>query len=289
MTALPRLGRIPYLNCLPLDAGLEATGAIDAVEPVAGTPAELARRLRRGELDIAPLSLIEYLRDTDRYLLLPGLAIGAEGAVRSVQLVSRVAPTGLRGPVAMTAASATSQVLLALLLSELWNVRVDRESRDVEFPNALDHAESALLIGDDALGVHAARPAGLHLTDLGAAWHELTGMPMVFAVWAARREYAREHPRETAAVGQSLASSLAWGLDHLDEVIEAAPLRPPLSAELLRDYFGRLDYGLGEPQRRGMREFERRARRHGLLADGRGFNEPWTEFVAAHRPELVEA
>ena len=81
-----RLGRISYVNMAPVFYGLEAD-----VEEVAGVPTELNRMLLDGELDIAPIPSIEYARNADRLRILPRLCVSSEGAVDSIQLVTRVA------------------------------------------------------------------------------------------------------------------------------------------------------------------------------------------------------
>ena len=64
---------------------------VDAeVEEVQGVPTELNRMLVAGELDTAPISSIEYARNADKLRLLPRLCVASEGAVDSIQLVSRV-------------------------------------------------------------------------------------------------------------------------------------------------------------------------------------------------------
>lgn len=281
---LPRLGHIDYLNSHPLYAGLLQTGAIDEVELVTGTPTALAAALHAGELDAAPLSLIEYLRNADRYLLLPGLAIGSRGAVQSVRLVGRVAPEELNGPVAMTDASATSQVLLAILMRELWRNDVQLVSGPVDFPDLPSGAEATLLIGDDALRLDTIVGHDVterHVTDLGTAWHELTGLPMVFAVWAVRREFAYERPDDVARVCDALHGSLAWSRDNMRQVVATAPSAGlPERPGYLDDYFKLLDYGLGARSLAGIATFARFA--HALDA---------LEHVTAPRfvPELLPA
>jgi chorismate dehydratase len=262
----PRVGHIPFLNCHPLHFGLVATEAIHGLELVRGTPAELARMMLAGELEVAPMSSIEYLRHADDFLLLPGLAIGARGEVQSVQLVGKVAPEQLDGPVAMTDSSLTSHVLLALLLKELWAVDVPCFAGAVEIPAVFEHAQAALLIGDEALRIRAAAPGDLQLTDLGSAWARLTGLPMTYAVWAVRREFAEGSPALLGEVARGLSSSLAWSLQHLDAVIADAAARDGLAPERLAAYFANLDYDLDEPAERGLLAFARRACAHGHLA-----------------------
>lgn len=272
MTRRPRVGHIPFLNCRPLHFGLVQTGAIDQLDLVSGTPAELARALLAGKLDVAPLSSIEYLRHSEQFVLLPDLAIGSAGAVRSVQLVSQVPPgqlhEQLHGPVAMTSASATSQALLRVLLKDLWSVNVECFSCDVSIPQVFEHAEAALLIGDEALRIATARPAGLHLADLGEAWMDLSGLPMTYAVWAARREFADRQPAALAAVTDALDTAMAWGLDHLAEAIDDAVARDGWGKRELDEYFAGLEYGFDGPAREGLMAFAERARDHGLLAEG---------------------
>ena len=73
-------------------------------------PTELNRRLLDGELDLAPISSIEYARHADRLRILPRLCVSSEGAVDSIQLVSRLPLERVRS-VAVTPESATSVVL----------------------------------------------------------------------------------------------------------------------------------------------------------------------------------
>src|SRR3954464_12418003 len=87
------------------------------VEEVQGVPTDLNRRLLAGELDVAPISSIEYARNADRLRLLPRLCVASEGAVDSIQLVSRVPLERIR-TVAVTPESATSVALTRVLLPE---------------------------------------------------------------------------------------------------------------------------------------------------------------------------
>src|SRR4029453_16567255 len=128
-----RLGRISYVNMAPIFFGLEAD-----VEEVAGVPTELNDRLLGGEIDLAPISSIEYGRHSDRLRILPRLCVSSEGAVDSIQLVSR-APLARVSSVAITPESATSAVLVRVLLPDAEHVPLGEQ------------ADAKLLIGDAAL------------------------------------------------------------------------------------------------------------------------------------------
>src|SRR5713226_7846622 len=128
-----RLGRISYVNMAPVFYRLEAE-----VEEFAGVPTELNRRLLEGELDLAPISSIEYARNADRLRILPRLCVSSEGAVDSIQLVSKTPLEHVRS-VAVTPESATSVVLTKVLLPEATHVPLGEQ------------ADAKLLIGDAAL------------------------------------------------------------------------------------------------------------------------------------------
>ena len=128
-----RLGRISYVNMAPVFYRLDAE-----VEEIQGVPTDLNRRLVAGEIDLAPISSIEYARHADTLRILPRLCVSSEGAVDSIQLVSRVPLERVR-TVAVTPESATSVVLTKVLLPEAGHVPLGEE------------ADAKLLIGDAAL------------------------------------------------------------------------------------------------------------------------------------------
>src|SRR6476620_6022342 len=162
-----RLGRISYVNMAPVFHRLT-----HEVEEVTGVPTTLNRMLLDGEIDVAPISSIEYARNAPRLRLLPRLCVSSEGAVDSIQLVTRM-PLGRVRTVAVTPESATSVVLTKVLIPQAELLPL----------TAADEADAKLLIGDAALKSAFEDPTPHH--DLGRLWLERTGLPMVFAVWAA--------------------------------------------------------------------------------------------------------
>ena len=163
-SALLRLGRISYVNMAPVFFRLDAE-----VDEVHGVPTALNEQLLAGELDIAPISSIEYARNADRLRILPRLCVSSEGAVDSIQLVSKKPLEHVR-TVAVTPESATSVVLTKVLLPEATHVPLG------------EPGDATLLIGDAALKSAFEDPTPHY--DLGRLWLERTGLPMVFAVWA---------------------------------------------------------------------------------------------------------
>ncbi len=226
-----RLGRISYVNMAPVFFRLDAEA-----HEVQGVPTALNRQLISGELDIAPISSIEYARHADRLRMLPRLCVSSEGAVDSIQLVSKKPLEHVR-TVAVTPESATSVVLTKVLLPEASLVGFD------------DPADARLLIGDAALKSAFEDPTPHY--DLGRLWLERTGLPMVFAVWAAP---------EPAADGllelqDALVASVRAARTEPETLAFEAAERYGYPAGFLARYFEKLRYSFGPRERAGLLTF----------------------------------
>ena len=256
----PRVGHIQFLNCLPLYWGLMRSGALLDVDLHKDSPDRLNAALVAGDLDIGPISLVEYLRHHEGLLLLPDLAVGSDGPVRSVCVVSTRPLAELdKARVALGSTSRTGVLLARMLLSQRYGVHPDYFTCPPDLTEMLLEADAGVLIGDVALrAYHEARP-DLHVTDLGAEWRDWTGLPMVFAAWAVRRDFAADNPGLVKDVHEAFVRSRELCLDELDLVANAAARWEPFDAATLADYFRVLDFSLGERQVAGLREFARRA------------------------------
>jgi chorismate dehydratase len=270
VTGRPRVGHIDFLNCLPLYDGLVRSGALLDVRLRRETPDVLNGLLLAGELDIGPISLVPALQHADEIVVLPDLAVGSDGPVLSVVLVSTRPVEELDGAhVALGSTSRTSVLLAQMLLAQRYQAKTSFETTPPDLGAMLRVADAAVLIGDPALrATYEAPGLGLHVLDLGAAWREWTGLPMVFAVWAARRDYAAAHPDAVAAVQRSFRASLSESLQRVEEVAERAARFEPVDAETLATYFRTLDFSLGERQLEGVAEFARRASQLGAVPEG---------------------
>ena len=261
----PRVGHIQFLNCLPIYWGLMRSGALLDVDLRKDDPDRLNAALIAGDLDIGPISLVEYLRHADDLLLLPNLAVGSDGAVLSVNLISTRPLAELDGrPVALGSTSRTGVLLAQMLLSERYGADPEYFGCPPDLAQMLMEADAGVLIGDPALrAMHEGPARGLQVTDLGLAWKEWTGLPMVFAVWAVRKEYAAANPGAVKDVHEAFQRSRDLCLGELDEAAAAAARWEPFDAETLATYFRALDFSLGERQIAGVREFARRAAARG--------------------------
>ena len=264
-----RLGRIPWINAAPVNAAMDR-GIIQPPESVvSATAAELNDLLAAGELDLSVVSAVEYARDAALYHLLPHLAISCDGAVHSVALFSKRPVTELDGATVLrTASSRTSHLLLELLCRHVWRgspsyVTARAEASDLAALEGLPH-DAVLVIGDAALHLRA---SGIYpvFEDLGAAWKRWTGLPFVFAVWAARRDADRG---EALRLHDRLLQSRAWGVAHLDLIADEAASRTGIPRATCRAYLGDLDYELSYRHLAGLTEFLGRLATDGLVPDG---------------------
>jgi len=255
----PRVGHIQFLNCLPIYWGLVRSGVLPDIDLVKDTPDRLNDQLVAGDLDIGPISLVEYLRNADGLLLLPDLAVGSDGPVLSVNLVAQKPLVDLQR-VALGSTSRTSVLLARLWLEQVHGVRPDYLVCPPDLTTMLLEADAAVLIGDTALrAMHDAPGRGLEVVDLGKAWKDWTGLPMVFAVWAARRDYAEANPGLVKDVHTAFVHSRDDALDHVDEIAAQAARWESFDAATLATYFRTLDFSLGPRQVEGLTEFARRA------------------------------
>jgi len=254
----PRVGHIQFLNCLPLYWGMVNSGALLDVELFRDTPDRLNDRLVEGDLDVAPISLVEYLRHASSLRLLPDIAVGSDGPVMSCVLVSQVPLEDLDDAlVALGSTSRTTVELAKLVLEQRVGVRPRYLTCPPDLTAMMLEAKAAVLIGDAALRatLHDGPRLGLAVHDMGAAWHDWTGLPMVFAVWAARESFAAAHPGLAKDVHAAFMRSRDLSLARVDEVAASAARWEDFDAETLVRYFTTLDFSLGDRQLAGLAEF----------------------------------
>ena len=246
-----RAAAVSFLNARPLTAALEGSKRF---ELVLAEPSMCATMLDRGEVDVALLP-VAALAGKD-YELVPGIAVGADGPVTTVILVGEQSPV-VWDEVYLDTASRTSHVLSKIVLDARG---IHPKWTPMPAADGLAAAKGtmgALVIGDRAFDVTANQ-----VLDLAREWTHLTGLPMVFAAWAARPGALA--PEDVA----ELARAAREGLGMRTEIAQAFAREKGGDPEKYRRYLThRIRYGLGPYELQGLEEFLRRAARLGFLPE----------------------
>lgn len=261
-----RMGRISYLNVLPIYHPLEAGILPHDYELVSGPPALLNDMMARGELHVSSCSCFEYARRPERYYLVEDLSIGSRGPVMSVLLLSRVPVEELGGrEILISGESHTSVALLRLLMRDRYQQRVGYVTGQVSA--ALRSATppvAFLAIGDEALRLRR-HPDYPYRVDLAEAWREWTGLPFIFGLWVVSRD-AADRGLFRSDPGELLRRGRDWGLAHMDVILDLTGHGCPLSRRDLAFYYREgLVFSLGGEELRGLRLFYEKLTRAGLI------------------------
>jgi chorismate dehydratase len=202
--------------------------------------------MERRELDVALLPVIELVRIPDLEIL-PGLAIGSRGPCRSVLLVSR-GPLAAVRHVALDPESRTSNALTRILFHEVWKGEPEFHPGPRDLHAALETADAAVRIGDKAL--FEPLPDGTVAHDLGQAWTDATGLPFVFAVWAARPGAVDRR------LYRAFHASRRYGTEALDAIADDYTWNGRQYPEISRAYLRRaIRYRLGSDEVRALKRF----------------------------------
>lgn len=251
-----RIGAVSYLNTRPLVYGLEQGLGADRISLSFEVPSALADRMAAGELDIALLPVIELARIPGLEIV-PGLGIVTRGTSRSVLLVSRVPVEEVRR-VALDPESRTTNALVQVLFDEGLGAHPEFVPGDPRLEQALEECDAAVRIGDKALF----EPSGEDRFeyDLAQIWSRQTGLPFVFAVWAARPGVVDR------GIYRTLHDSRRRGGRALDAIAADYRWRGEPRTERALAYLQRhIHFRLGRPEVDAMKRFFRSAARLGLI------------------------
>jgi len=213
-------------------------------------PAECADRLESGLADIGIVPAVELNRQ--KLEIIRGAGIACHGPVRSILLISKVPFEEIR-KLATDSTSRTSVALSRVILARKFGVEPEVRSQTPHLPSMLAQADAALIIGDAALVLEPAE-LPFHVLDLGAEWVKMTGLPMVFAVWAARGALPPQDPKP-------FLESMRFGLQHVDDIARAEHAKVGVSEELARKYLKEnIVFELGDREYAGLKTFLQYAR-----------------------------
>ncbi len=240
-----RLGAVPYLNTLPLIHFLPE-------KPRLAPPAVLDRLLKLGEVDLATAPIITLL-ENPQFRVVPGLAIGCRGPVKSVRLIFKKTGMTLADcrSIYLDMESRTSILLLKVLL----HFRFGRNLEQIRFfhPLPSPEADAMLLIGNKALQEYENSPS----LDLGLEWCRWTGLPFVFAAWIGRL------PECPPDLIESLHAAHLKGMANLDQLLSENQI---LRKEEAKEYLHQnVSFELGEEEAEGIKRFHSHLKELGLI------------------------
>ncbi len=228
--------------------------------------------IKAGGVDIAPTSSIIYAKNFRDFLILPGFSLSAFGRTGSILLFSDLLKPGehlwheLEGKtVAVPGTSESSSVLLEIIL-RMKGIRAKIiYHKEPHLDKMLKKADSALLIGDDAL--KADFDGREVLCDLGAEWKELTGQKMVYALWVIRKEAAEKNPGEVSIFHSKLAQSRKKAMEDIEAISAELAVDMGVSQKFMKSHLETLDFGLGSDVICGLNEYFGKAFDCGIIKE----------------------
>lgn len=233
------IGETPYISTLPLYHTLrEHVGGSYRLVP--GRLSELSAAFARGELDVGPITLVEYLSKPDQYAVVPRLSLSSLGRSGCVLLCSRRPAYELadaRIAVPPTAPSAVG--LLRWLMREMYRFEPILTERTGGLAESLAEHDAVLLFQDQALQASLGTTDLYHVWDLGEAWWQITNTPLVYLLWAARYSLSDD---EIDDIGSLFGDAKAAFPAERPAVVEEAQRRTGLPPGVLEGYLGRFNY-----------------------------------------------
>ncbi len=262
-----RIGRIDYANCTPIFMQIEKQISKETSSIVHGVPAELNASLARGEIDICISSSIEFTRHASEYAIMPGYCIGSDGPVKSVLLFTTRPVEEMEGEdMLVTSESATSVVLLQILMNKRWGLKnFTLTASSLPWQDALQRSPALLLIGDRALQAASHKTDG-YCYDLGQEWKILTGLPFVYALWLVNRKSASGKKKALSHFRQLLEEATDTIATRAEQLAENAPESEWIEVKQLADYWRNcITYRLDAAHLSGLAKFYQFAAEIGMI------------------------
>jgi chorismate dehydratase len=250
-----RIGRINYTNVWPIFYHFPWEQFKEEVEVISRVPTELNEAMRKGEIDMGPISSFAYGETYENYVLLPNLSVSAYGKVNSILLFHRKPlHEALQGTIALSTASATSVNLLKIITHYFFQSTPKYKYAPPILHDMLKEADAALLIGDDAIRASWTNEAYL-VTDLGEQWLKSTGQWMTFAVWAVNKSIAERYPELLKRIYGAFVDSKKQALANYEPMVNEAHNKLGGTVPFWRNYFKQLGYDFGPEQWSGLQRY----------------------------------
>jgi chorismate dehydratase len=227
-----RVSAVSYTNTKPFVYGLQHSDIINLIDLSLDVPSDCAKKLIENQADIG-LVPVAALLDIPGYQIISDYCIGAVSAVNSVFIFSERPVQEIRS-IKLDIQSRTSNKLAKVLFKNYWKIQPDFNT---------DEADAFVEIGDRTFGKKDKYP---FVYDLAQEWINFTGLPFVFAVWAANKEIPESFIYK-------FNSALKFGLDHRKEVIKELAPRTDFDLE---DYLiNHIDFNLDAKKKEALNKF----------------------------------
>ncbi|SDH07748.1 futalosine synthase [Alteribacillus persepolensis] len=251
-----KIGEISYTNILPMffyidRDHLQSKGCTF----IPKVPAGLNEAMKAGKIDVGGISSFAFGKSHDHYQLMPGLSVSSYGSVGSIFLFSHRPIESLEGAdIALTSSSATSVHLLKVMLAEFYNLNSIKYTTMAPNPHEMkNNFDAFLLIGDDAIHASWENPSSMHCYDLGEMWYRHTGLPMTYAVFAVRKQAAKEHPEILKELYKQFLYSKKLTLHrHLKDMTASIQKEHGGSQSFWEAYFKNLHYDFQEKEKESL-------------------------------------
>ena len=244
LKTIARIGSVPYLNAMPLVLPIEKNVIHSKYEfeITKAPPSRLVKLLQMAVLDVALLSVVEAMKDK-RIRILSGMCICSHGPTHTVQMYHKGDPSQIK-TLALDIESCTSNLLGRVILNEKYGIKPECKTVRDPNENTLNDFDAFIAIGDK--NFHLLKKGMTHI-DLGEAWVELTGLPIVYAVWCIAPHFKDRDIIEVLRVSSKM------GLQMLDEIIPRVARTRDIPMDELANYFHKnVDYKLEGEEKKGI-------------------------------------
>ena len=223
------LGRVSFINCDPIFHSLPETWSV-----LSAPPSWLTGHLLRRDCITAPIPTYDYAQNQDELILIPEIGILGREKVGSVLLFGN-RPIETMRDIAIPTDSSTSKKLLKWILNQKGlDPKLVEMGPDID--SMLNECDGALIIGDRAISAAASSSTRVIL-DLSSKWTEITGYPMVFGVFASRRDSPVIRVNDAREVMLGQYTSFMEDEKIRNEVIFRASRKVGLSQERVSIYY----------------------------------------------------
>src|SRR5450759_1825387 len=240
-----RISAVKYANTYPFIYGLMESGFDKKVILETDHPADCASKLINGRADVGliPVATLPLLKE---YHIISDYCIGANGNVRTVMLLSNC-PFKEIEAIYLDYRSRSSVNLSKVLAKNSWKkeFRWINTSEGFDFLN-IGLNEAVVLIGDQCFEYEN---SFRYKIDLAREWKEFSGLPFVFACWAANKILDKEFIEE-------FDKALRSGVKNIDAVVEKFGKTGTITGKVLKKYLTEnIDYDFNEEKKMGLKLF----------------------------------